>query len=64
MMDINLRSVVAVTSLGETSLRNLCTHFDFPQPLADHSYRSDLKFLEEELISDCERNMLNAASNF
>ena len=48
-MDINLRSVVVVTSLGGgiTSLRNLCMHFDFPQPLAEHSYQSYLKFLEK-----------------
>ena len=38
-MDINLRSVVAVTSLGGglTSLRNLCMHLDFPRPLAEHT---------------------------
>ena len=54
-MDINLRSVAAVTSLGEglTPLRNLCMYFDFPQPLAEHSYQSYLKYLEEKLISDC-----------
>ena len=35
MMDINLKSVAAVTSLGGgiTSLRNLCMHFDFPRSL-------------------------------
>ena len=64
-MDINLRSVAAVTSLGGdlTSLRNLCMHFDFPRPLAEHSFQSYLKYLEENLISDCERCMLNAAPN-
>ena len=48
-MDINLRSVAVVTSLGGglTSLRNLCMHFDFPQPLADHSYQSYLKYFEK-----------------
>ena len=64
MMASNLRSVVAVTSLegGLTSLRNLCMHFDFPLPLAEHSYQSYLKYLEEKLISGSERCMLNAAS--
>ena len=44
---INLRSVAVVTSLGGglTSLRNLCMHFDFPPPLAEHSYQSYLKYL-------------------
>ena len=48
-MDINLRSVAVVTSLGGglTSLRNLCMHFDFPQPLAEHSYQSYLEYLEK-----------------
>ena len=47
-MDINLRYVAVVTSLGGglTSLRNLCIHFDFPQPLAEHSYQSYLMYLE------------------
>ena len=51
MMDINLRYVAAVTSLGVglTSLRNLCMHFDFPRPLAEHSYQSYIKYLEEKL---------------
>ena len=64
MMAINLRSVVAVTSLGGgiTSLRNLCMHLDFPRPLAEHSYESYLKYLEEKLIFNSERCMLNAAS--
>ena len=34
MMDINLRSVAVVTSLGGGhTKRNLCMRFDFPQPL-------------------------------
>ena len=39
MMGINLRSAAAVTSLGGdlTSLRNLCMHFDIPQPLNIHT---------------------------
>ena len=41
-MDINLRYVAAVTSLG-----NLCMHFDFPQPHAEHSCQSYLKYLEK-----------------
>ena len=47
-MDINLRSVAAVTYLGGglASLRNL---FDFPRPLAEHSYQSYLKYPEEKL---------------
>ena len=41
MMDINLRSVAAVTSLGGgLALIHLCMHFDFPQPLTEHSYQS------------------------
>ena len=65
MVDINLRSIVDVTSLegGLASLRNLCMHFDFPRPLTGHPYQSYLKYLEEKVISDCERSMLNAASN-
>ena len=49
MKNINSRSVAVVTSLGGgiTSLRNLCMHFDFPQPLAEHSYQSYLKYLEK-----------------
>ena len=38
-------------------------HFDFPRPLAEHSYQSYPKYLEDKLISDCKRSMLNAASN-
>ena len=51
MMDMNLRSVAAVTSLGGglASLKKLCMHFDFPRPLAEHSYQSYLKYLEEKL---------------
>ena len=51
-MDINLRSVTAVTYLGWgiTSLSNLCMHFDFSRPLAEHPYQSYLKYLEEKLI--------------
>ena len=45
MMDINLRYVAALG--GGLTLRNLCTHFDFPRPLAEHSYQSYLKYLEE-----------------
>ena len=49
MMDINLRSVAVVTSLGGglAFLRNLCMHFDFPQPFAEHSYQSYLEYLEK-----------------
>ena len=42
-MDINLRSLGG----GLTSLRNLCMHFDFPRPLAEHSYQSYLEYLEK-----------------
>ena len=54
MMDINLRSVAAVTSLGGglTYLRNLCVHFYFPRSLAEHSYQSYLKYLEETLTQE------------
>ena len=47
IMDINLRSIAVVASLGGclTSLRNLCMHFYFPQP--EHSYQSYLKYLEK-----------------
>ena len=49
-MDINLRSVAAVTTLGGgITLINLCMHFDFPQPLVEHSYQSYITFLEEKL---------------
>ena len=49
-MDINLRFVAAVTSLGVgLTLRNLCMHFDFPQPLAEDSYQSFLKYLQEKI---------------
>ena len=48
-MDINLRYVAVATSLGGglTSLRNFCMHFDFPRPLAEHSYQSYLEYLEK-----------------
>ena len=50
MMGINLRYVAALTSLGGgLTLRNLCIHFDFPRPLAEHSYQSYLQYLEEKL---------------
>ena len=52
MVDINLRSVAAVTSLGGgLTLKNHCMHFDFPQlsPLPEHSYQNILKYLEEKL---------------
>ena len=56
-MDINLRYVAAVTSLGGglTSLRNLCMHFYFPRPLAEHSYQSYLKYLEEKLTQEVKK---------
>ena len=39
-MDIDLRSVAAVTTLGGgITLINLCMSFDFPQLLAEHSYQ-------------------------
>ena len=51
MMDINLRSIAAVTSLGGgLTLINLCMHFDFSQPLAEHSYQSYITYLEEKLF--------------
>ena len=51
MVDINLRYVVAATSLevGITSLKDLCLPFDSPQPPAERSYQSYLKYLEEKL---------------
>ena len=57
LMDINFRYVAAVTSLGggPASLRNICMHFDFPQPLAEHSYQSYLKYLEEKLTQEVEK---------
>ena len=56
MMDINLRSVAVVTSLGGAlTLRNLCMHFDFPQPLAEHSYQSYLKYLEGKLTQEVKK---------
>ena len=52
LLDITLRSVAAVTSLGGgggggglTSI-NICMHFDSSQPLAEHSYQSYLTYLE------------------
>ena len=52
-MDINLRSVAVVTSLGgDLTLRNLCMHFDFPQLLVEHSYQSYIKYLEEKLTQE------------
>ena len=40
MPDINLRSVVATTSAGGrlTTLRRMCTDFNFPQPVNEHPY--------------------------
>ena len=54
-MDIDLRSVAVITSLGGglTSLRNLCMQFDFPQPIAEHSYQSHLKYLEKLTQEGC-----------
>ena len=59
MMDINLRSVAAVTSLGGglTSLRNPFIHFDFPRPFGEHSYQSYPKYLEEKLTHRLKRKI-------
>ena len=49
-MDINLRSVAAVTSLGgDLTLINIYMHFDFPQPLAENSYQSYITYLETKV---------------
>ena len=46
-MDINLRFVAVVTSLGGGITAHICMHFDLPQPLAEHSYQSYLEYLEK-----------------
>ena len=45
MVDINLRSVVATTSIGGglTALRKLCTNFNFTQPVHEKQYNNYLK---------------------
>ena len=44
------RSVADVTTLGGgLTLINLSMHFDFSQPLAEHSYQSYITYLEKKL---------------
>ena len=63
MTDINLRSVVAATSAGGglTSLRRICTDFNFPEPVTERAYNNYLHHIEEKSIANCERSMAEAA---
>ena len=48
MIDINLRSVIAATSIGGglTTLRRLCSDFNFPPPVTELPYNEYLKHFE------------------
>ena len=65
MIDINLRSVIAATSGGGglTTLRRMCTDFNFPEPITEHPYNRYLKHLEDNSVKNCERSLPNAAEN-
>ena len=48
MIDVNLRSVIAATSIGGglTTLRRLCFDFNSPPPVTEHPYNEYLKHFE------------------
>jgi len=63
LVDINLRSVVAITAAGGglASLRRFCTNFNFPEPVTENSYNNYLHHLESHAKSNCDISMHNAA---
>ena len=56
MADINLRSVLATTAVGDglSTLRKLCTNFNLSQPVNEHPYNNYIKFIEGNSIKNCE----------
>lgn len=65
MIVINLRSVMAATSVGGglTTLRRLYTDFNFPQPVNEHPYNKYLKYLGKTSIENVEQSMSKAAKH-
>ena len=63
MIDINLRSVIATRSAGGglTSLRRICTDFNFPEPVTGNSYNGYIRHVEEQSIANCECSLSDAA---
>ena len=56
MTDINLRSVVAATSSGGglTSLKRICTDFNFPEPVTERAYNNYIYLIKEKSVANCE----------
>ena len=65
MPDINLRSVVATTSAGGgfTTLRRMCTDFNFPQPVNEHPYSKYITFIEKKTMENCNQSLSVAAKH-
>ena len=63
MIDINLRSVMAATSMGGgiTILRRLCTDFNFPQPVAEHPYNNYMKHVVNVSVENADKSTKDAA---
>ena len=63
IIDINLRSVVATTSAGGglTSLRRICTDFNFLPPITENPYNKYIRYVEQNTIENCERSLSDAA---
>ena len=63
MVDINLRSVVATTSIGGglTALRKLCTNFNFTQPVHEKQYNNYLKHVAVTAVNNADECLSVAA---
>ena len=64
MIDLNLRSVMAATSIGGglAVLRRLYTDLNFPQPVTEHPYNNYLNYLLTTTIQNVHNSMSKAAS--
>ena len=63
MIDINLMSVMAATSVagGITILRRLCTDFNYTQPVLEHPFNNYLKHLVKVSVESAEKSTSDAA---
>ena len=65
MVDINLRSVVATTSIGGglTALRKVRTHFYFTHPVHEKQYNNYLKHIAAVAVNNADECLSVAAKN-
>ena len=63
MLDINLRSVLASTSIGSgpSALRTFCTQMNFPQPVSEHPYNKYLLHIKNVSLKNAEESISSAA---